>query len=161
MRTAHQKQNHVWQGWCNNIQPVLVRGFLKSTRLVILTTKWFGFKTASGSVPLHLSSLIHSPVMTDWFDFNISKHCGQIWVKTAVWVIALKLGLHLNANACENDAKVWCGTFVHCLAFAEAANRPRPQAVRSLVRTNFQHFSDVSILKYEVFYWWIDCRKCS
>ncbi len=50
-----------------------------------------------------------------------------------------------NANAaCENDANVWCGTFVHYSAFTEAANRPCSQAVCLLVRKNLQHFSDVN-----------------
>ncbi len=42
---------------------------------------------------------------------------------------SVKLDLNLNANAnmaCENDANVWCGTFVHYSAFAESANRPCP-----------------------------------
>ncbi len=41
-----------------------------------------------------------------------------------------------NANmnaACENDAYVYIGKFVHCSAFAEAANRPCSQAVRKPV----------------------------
>ncbi len=41
-----------------------------------------------------------------------------------------------NANvnaACENDAYVYVGKFVHCSAFAEAADRPCSQAVRKPV----------------------------
>ncbi len=41
-----------------------------------------------------------------------------------------------NANvntACENDAYVYVCKFVHCLAFAEAANRPCSQAVHKPV----------------------------
>ncbi len=41
-----------------------------------------------------------------------------------------------NANvnaACEKDAYVYVGKFVHCSAFAEAANRPCSQAVRKPV----------------------------
>ncbi len=45
---------------------------------------------------------------------------------------------------CENNANVWCGTFVHCSPFAEAANRPCSLAVCLLLQTNLQHFSDVS-----------------
>ncbi len=46
-------------------------------------------------------------------------------------------------EACENNAYVYVGKFVHCSAFAEAVNRPCSQAVRSLMQTNWQHFFDV------------------
>ncbi len=49
-----------------------------------------------------------------------------------------------NVNAaCENDAYVYVGKFVHCSAFTEAANRPCSQAVRSLMQTNWQRFFDI------------------
>ncbi len=41
---------------------------------------------------------------------------------------------NVNANtAGENNANIWCGTFVHCSASAEATNWPCSQAIKWIV----------------------------
>ncbi len=67
------------------------------------------------------------------------KYCLDIetvYVASTAVSSIYKAGLHRNANvnaAYENNAYIYVGKFVHCSAFAEAANRSCSQAVRKPV----------------------------
>ncbi len=82
---------------------------------------------------------------------NFEKLEREFWLVATL--AAGRIGpIHLKAGftseceqnaACENDAYIYAGKFVHCSVFSEAANRPCSQAVRSLMQMNWQHWKPV------------------
>ncbi len=69
---------------------------------------------------------------TDCFKRKVSENTKfreKNWDTILAQNVSLKPGLHLHANgtwtdACGRERSRMYGTFVHCLAFTEAANRP-------------------------------------
>ncbi len=94
------KNSHVWQRWCNNMQPVLVKRFLKLTRVVISTNSVS--KLPAGMCPY----VCHHTFTPQWWQPDSILILGNAAVKTDICVIALIPSLKCDLGGGHHFATV-------------------------------------------------------